>query len=261
MPIWPGPPPDAQPAAAPELTTVVTNPLVAGRPWKAITGVSQPAMTVYRPDGKNSGVAVVVFPGGAYHGIAIDLEGTEPCEWLATKGVTCVVLKYRVPNSGPEAPTALQDAQRAVGLVRSHAADWHLDTHKIGVLGFSAGGHLAANVSTHCDKRAYPPVDAADRESCRPDFVALLYPAFLPLITVTKEMPPTFLVQAEDDPVVDVTKSVLYFQALKTAGVPAEMHLYAHGGHGFGIRPTQFPITHWPALMEVWLKTIGMLPE
>jgi acetyl esterase/lipase len=259
--IWPGSPPDAQPAAAPELTTVVTNPLVAGRPWKAITSVSQPAMTVYAPKSKGNGVAVVVFPGGAYHGIAIDLEGTEVCEWIVTKGVTCVVLKYRVPNSGPESPIALQDAQRTLGLVRSHAAEWHIDKNKVGVIGFSAGGHLAANLSTHFDKRAYAAVDAADRESCRPDFVALIYPAFLPLVTPAKEMPPMFLVQAEDDPVVDVTNTVVFFEALKKAGVPAEMHLYAHGGHGFGLRPTNLPITRWPELAEAWLKTIGILPE
>ncbi|HJT18289.1 MAG TPA: alpha/beta hydrolase [Thermoanaerobaculia bacterium] len=259
--IWPGSPPDAQPAAAPETTTVVANPLVAGRPWKAITSVSQPAMTVYAPKTKNIGAAVVVFPGGAYHGVAIDLEGTEVCDWIVTKGVTCVVLKYRVPNSGPESPIALEDAQRTIGLVRSHAAEWHVDKNKVGVIGFSAGGHLAANVGTHCDKRAYPPIDAADAESCRPDFEALIYPAFLPLITPTKETPPTFVVQAEDDPAVDVTKSIAYFEALKKAGVAAEMHLYAHGGHGFGIRPTHLPITHWPALAEAWLKTIGILPE
>jgi len=262
--IWPGSPPDAQPAAAPEQTTVVTQPLVAGRSWTAITSVSRPTMTVYPPKGKNSGAAVVVFPGGAYHGIAIDLEGTEVCEWFSARGMTCVVLKYRVPGTGPHAPQALEDAQRTVGLVRSHAAEWHIDNHKVGVIGFSAGAHLAANISTHFETRSYPPIDAADRESCRPDFAVLLYPGYLvnnPDIRPLKETPPTFLAQAEDDPVADVDNSIAYFAALKSAGVAAEMHLYAHGGHGFGARPTSLPITHWPALVEAWLKTIGISQE
>ena len=228
-------------------------------------------MSVYSPKVNESGVAVVVFPGGAYHGIAIDLEGTEACDWFVAKGITCVVLKYRVPNSGPSAPAALQDAQRTVGLVRSHAAQWHIDKQKIGVLGFSAGGHLAANISTHFESRAYPPADAADHESCRPDFAVVVYPGYLSLdskspklnpdIHVTTGTPPTFLLQAEDDPVADVSNSIVYFEALKNAGVPAEIHLYSSGGHGFGLRPTKLPITHWPELLEVWLKTIGVLRD
>ena len=146
-------------------------------------------MTVYSPTGKNTGAAVVVFPGGGYQILAIDLEGTEVCDWLTSKGITCVLLKYRVPGEGlfprsgpyPESPMALEDAQRTVGLVRFHAAEWHIDPHKIGVLGFSAGGHLVAAMSTHFEKRLYPAVDAADKESCRPDFAVAIYPGHLSL--------------------------------------------------------------------------------
>ena len=264
-------------------------------------------MTIYSPTGKNTGAAVVVFPGGGYKILAIDLEGTEVCDWLTSKGITCVLLKYRVPgNEGypksapypksgpyPESPIALEDAQRTVGLVRFHAAEWHIDPHKIGVLGFSAGGHLSAAISTHFAKRLYPPVDAADKESCRPDFAVAIYPGHLslsaaesdasqgvkkfvvrhpapnadkelwlnPEVPVTGQTPPTFLLQAEDDQVDNVDDSLAYYIALKKAGVPVEMHLYAQGGHAFGLRPTKFPVTAWPQLVETWLGTIGMISQ
>src|SRR6202453_198350 len=173
VPIWPGAVPDARHVAGPEAAeTTGKDSLVAGRPWVAVENVSRPTMTVYSPVGKNTGAAVVVFPGGGYSVLAIDLEGTEVCDWLTPRGITCVLLKYRVPDSGPawhddcrcnihpKAPTALEDAQRTVGLVRFRAAEWHIDPHKIGVLGFSAGGHLVANISTHFAHRSYPPVDA-----------------------------------------------------------------------------------------------------
>jgi acetyl esterase/lipase len=240
-------------------------------------------MTVYAPSGENTGAAVVVFPGGGYQVLAIDLEGTEVCDWLTSRGITCVLLKYRVPNSGmhwdaqckcqvnPKAPTALQDAQRTVGLVRLHAREWHVDPHKIGVLGFSAGGHLVADISTHFDKRLYSPVDAADKESCRPDFAVALYPGHLwiskkgfelnPSIRATHNTPPTFLLQAENDNVDSINNSLVYYVALKKAGVPVEMHSYAQGGHAFGLRRTEFPITAWPQLVETWLRTIGMISD
>jgi acetyl esterase/lipase len=304
VPIWPGAAPDPQPVAGPEVTTT-TDPeeLVAGRPWVYVEKVSRPTMTVYSPTGKNTGAAVVVFPGGGYQILAIDLEGTEVCDWLTSKGITCVLLKYRVtdvgpyPKSGPypESPMALEDAQRTVGLVRFHAAEWHIDPHKIGVLGFSAGGHMVAAMSTHFDKRLYPAVDAADKESCRPDFAVAIYPGHLSLsaaewdanqgakkfvvphpehlsiadesfalnpdLRVTSQTPPTFLLQAEDDHVDNVNDSLAYYIALKEAGVPVEMHLYAQGGHAFGLRRTKFPITAWPQLVETWLGTIGMISE
>jgi acetyl esterase/lipase len=285
IPIWPGDVPDAQAATGPESMATDKDSLVAGRPWLYVANVTQPTMTVYSPEGKNTGAAVVVFPGGGYQILAIDLEGTEVCDWLTSKGITCVLLKYRVPNSGmhwdercdcqvnPKAPTALEDAQRTVGLVRLHAAEWHIDPHKIGVLGFSAGGHMVAEIGTQFAQRLYAPVDAADKESCRPDFAVTLYPGHLwiddkkfelnPDIRthITREAPPTFLLQAENDNVDSVNNSLVYEIALKKAGVPVEMHLYAQGGHAFGLRRTQFPITAWPQLVETWLGTIGMIPK
>jgi acetyl esterase/lipase len=286
-------------------TIVADDEEAVGRPWVSVGHVSRPTMTVYSPTGKNTGAAVV-FPGGGYQILARDLEGTEVCDWLTSKGITCVLLKYRVPGeefypksapypkSGPypESPMALEDAQRTVGLVRFRAAEWHIDPHKIGVLGFSAGGHLVAAMSTHFAKRLYPPMDAADKESCRPDFAVAIYPGHLSLsaaewdtnqgprefvvrhsatadkhlalnpdIPVTSQTPPTFLLQAEDDHVDDVSDSLAYYIALKNAGVPVEMHLYAQGGHAFGLRRTKFPITGWPQLVETWLGTIGMISD
>jgi acetyl esterase/lipase len=307
LPIWPGAVPDAQPVAGPEVAeTYGKDFLVAGKPAVGVSNVTRPTMTVYSPNGKNTGATVVVFPGGGYEDLAIDLEGTEVCDWLTPKGITCVLLKYRVPGEGhyptsapypksgpyPESPMALEDAQRTMGLVRLHAAAWHVDPHKIGVLGFSAGGHLSAAISTHFAKRLYPAVDAADEESCRPDFAVVIYPGHLSLsaaewdakqgatkfvvrhpvnadrhlglnpdIPVTRQTPPTFLLQAEDDHVDNVNDSLAYYIALKKAGVPVEMHLYAQGGHAFGLRHTKFPITGWPQLVETWLGTIGMMPK
>jgi acetyl esterase/lipase len=257
-------------------------------------------MTVYSPKGKNTGVAIVVFPGGGYQGLAMDLEGTEVCDWLTPKGITCVLLKYRVtdvgpyPKSGPypESPMALEDAQRTMGLVRFHATEWHIDPRKIGVLGFSSGGHLVAAISNHFDHRLYPSVDAADREGCRPNFAVAIYPGHLslsaaewdakqgvkrfvvphpanadrelslnPNLHVTRQTPPTFLLQAEDDHEDNVDDSLAYYIALKNAAVPVEMHLYAKGGHAFGLRRTKLPITAWPQLVDTWLGAIGMTPE
>ncbi|HUZ96151.1 MAG TPA: alpha/beta hydrolase [Edaphobacter sp.] len=301
MPIWPGAAPDPQPVAGPEYAeTVGKKDFVAGRPWVAVENVTRPTMTIYSPKGKNTGAAVVVFPGGGYQILAIDLEGSEVCDWLTAKGVTCVLLKYRVtdvgsyPKSGPypESPMALEDAQRTLRLVRFHAAEWHIDPHKIGVLGFSAGGHLVAATSTLYTKRLYPPVDAADKESCRPDFAVAVYPGHLslsaaewdakqgtkkftvphpehadknlslnPEVPITGQTPPTFLLQNEDDHVDGVWQALAYYIALKNAGVPVEMHLYAHGGHAFGLRRTKLPATAWPQLVDTWLATIGMTPQ
>lgn len=276
IPIWPGAVPDAQPTK-PEEMQIISNPLVAGKPWISVSNISQPTMTVYSPKGKNTGAAVIVFPGGGYQILAIDLEGTEACDWLTSQGITCVLLKYRVPaprwapdwGSYPQSPMALEDAQRTMGLVRYHASSWHIDPNKIGVLGFSAGGHLVTAISTHFDKRLYPAIDAADKESCRPDFAIAIYPGHLwidqqkfvlnPNVPVTNQTPPTFLLQAEDDHEDNVNDSLVYYIALKNAGVPVEMHLYAQGGHGFGLRRTNDPITAWPQLVQTWLHTIGVI--
>lgn len=279
--LWPGAVPDAQPAPGPETLVLRTADLVAGRPWLAVTNVTQPTMTVYAPKGKNTGAAVVVFPGGGFQVLAIDLEGTEACHWLTSNGVTCVLLKYRVPsapyrwqcNCYPgdfvKSTLALEDAQRTMGLVRLHAREWHIDPHKIGVLGFSAGGYLVAEISTNFEHRLYSPVDAADQESARPDFAMAIYPGHLatdadvmnPNVPVSRETPPTFLVQAEDDYVDGVNQSLVYYTALAKARVPVEMHLYARGGHAFGLRRTKFPIADWPRLAEAWLRTIGIVKD
>lgn len=270
--LWPHGAPDATPPAGGEKdTTTEDDPLTAGRRVIRLGNVSTPTITLYQPKTKNTGAAVVVFPGGGYRILAIDLEGTEVCDWLNSIGVTCVLLKYRVPDSGPypKSRQALQDAQRAVGMVRARAAQWNVDPKRLGVLGFSAGGYLAAALSTHYDQRLYRHVDADDQQSCRPDFAALIYPAYLtepdgelrltPNIPVTPNVPPAFLLQTEDDPF-HVESVLAYFAALKEAKVPAELHVYAHGGHGYGLRPTAFPVTRWPELVETWLRTIHVLP-
>ena len=283
IPLWPGRIPDAAPNTRPE----------SGADPRRVSDVSRPTMTLYMPRSHNTGIAIVVFPGGGYRSLAMDLEGTEVCDWLSSRGITCVLLKYRVPGSGPwwddqnhrrvypEVQTALQDAQRTLGLVRQHAAQWHVDPHKVGVIGFSAGGHLVAAVSTHFPQRTYPSVDAADELSCRPDFAIALYPGHLwvhededpdahnerdlslrPDIIVRPDTPPTFLLQAEDDDVDGVKQVLAYYVALQKVGVPTEMHVYAQGGHAFGVRPTKLPIGRWTALAEGWLHTIGVLsPE
>ena len=272
LPVWPGAAPGVTanlPAEA-DTTTAKDN-LIAGRPLVRLGNVSVPTLTLYPPKGNNSGAAVVVFPGGGYSILAIDLEGTEVCDWLNSAGITCVLLKYRVPNTGPypKSAAALQDAQRAMGLVRQHAAEWHIDPNRIGVLGFSAGGHLAAAISTHFEQRLYDPIDEADKLSCRPDFAVVVYPGYLALadknfaanadINPTANTPPTFIVQAEDDPV-HIENSTVYFLQLKNAKVPAELHIYAQGGHGYGLRRTELPVTTWPASVETWLHTIKILP-
>jgi len=254
---------------------------IAGLPVTVVQHVSVPTMTIYRPSGKNTGAAVVVFPGGGYRILAIDLEGTEVCDWLTPKGITCVVLKYRVPGSGPywndecncrrdpAEPMALQDAQRAISLLRQQAGALGIDPHKIGVIGFSAGGRMVADVSNH-PRRSYRPVDAVDLQSARPDFAIALYPGHLwkkpgltldPGVTIDPHAPPTLIIQAENDPTDDIRESLTYYLALQQATVPVEMHLYAKGGHAFGLRKTADPITGWPSLAERWMSTIGIVPS
>ena len=253
--LWPHGAPGARPNSGSEVDTTTTKDTqIAGKPVVRLGNVSTPTLTIYAPPQKNSGAAVVVFPGGSYRILAIDLEGSEVCDWLNTVGITCLLVKYRVPDSGPypKSSAALQDAQRALRIVRSHADQWHIDAQRIGVLGFSAGAHLAAALSTHFDQRLYDPMDASDKVSCRPDFAVIIYPGYLalaeqsfapnPEIHVTSQTPPSFIVQAEDDPV-HVENSTVYFLALKNAKVPAEMHLYANGGHGYGLRRTD-PVSY-----------------
>ena len=265
--------------------TLIGHKLIGGRPVTAVFNVSRPTMTLYAPQGKSTGAAVVVFPGGGFVGLAMNLEGTDACRWLTSIGIACVLLKYRVPSTPYDwhckcrpndfvlSVPSLQDAQRTIRLIRFNAARWRINPHEIGVLGFSAGGYLAAETSADFKRRLYAPVDAVDKESDRPDFAMAIYPGHLavdgnlatnsdalnPNVSVLRETPPTFLVQAEDDHVDGVKQSLVYYMALAMAHVPAELHIYASGGHAFGLRPTKLPITHWPKLADAWLRRIGVI--
>jgi len=234
---------------------------------RRITNVTRPTVTVFpAPKETNTGAAVLIAPGGGYNILAWDLEGTEVAEWLNSIGVTGIVLKYRVPRrpgkDKVEPVESLQDAQRAMSLVRGRAADWGVDPKKIGMLGFSAGGHLTAKASTTFATRSYDSLDTVDTNSCRPDFTVLVYPAYLvekdassikAEFPISKETPPAFLAHAYDDPVTPES-SLFYFLALKRASVPAELHVYSTGGHGFGLRKADSPSHTWPKRCEEWLR-------
>jgi len=238
------------------------------KPIKRLANVTKPTLTVYRPGKeKDTGAAVMICPGGGYTILAWDLEGEEVAEWLNSIGVTGILLKYRVPTRAdlPRHLPPLQDAQRALSLVRSKAAEWGIDPNRIGMLGFSAGGHLTAAASTNFDKRSYESIDDIDRLSCRPDFGVLIYPGGIvekgeltPEIRVSKETPPLFFAHANDDPVTPENSAVVYL-ALKRAGVSAELHIFASGGHGFGLRPSDHPSSTWPKRCEEWLRNCGLL--
>jgi acetyl esterase/lipase len=240
-----------------------------GHPVLRIMNVGEPTITYYpAPKETASGTAIVVCPGGGYNLLAYDLEGDEVCEWLNKLGITGVLLKYRVPRrEGREKHDApLQDVQRAIGYVRAHAEEYAINSTRIGVMGFSAGAHLAATASNNFAKRTYPQVDASDRVSCRPDFCLLIYPAYLdadtfritPELKVSPQTPPTFFIQTEDDKSY-INSSLFYYYALKEAGVPARMHLYSKGGHGYGLRDTGAPVNEWPARAEDWFREIGVI--
>ncbi|MBI1393713.1 MAG: alpha/beta hydrolase fold domain-containing protein [Alphaproteobacteria bacterium] len=259
------------------------SPLIAGRTWNWATNISRPTMTIYPPQGKNSGAAMLVLPGGGYVAVAMDLEGTEICDWITEHGVTCVVLKYRAPqvwgrnDAGARTPPEgkllpLEDAQRAIGLLRHNAASYNIDPDKVGVIGFSAGAHLAAAVS-NADQRRYDSVDSADEKSSRPDFAIVMYPGkFLedrwpqsdlklaPWMDVSASAPPTLLVHAMNDRSNHVSNSMAYALALNEAGVPVDMRIFAEGCHAFGLRPTSDPITtQWPGQAIQWLRNIDIL--
>jgi acetyl esterase/lipase len=276
IPLWPaglpalaGGPVKFSPGPEQDMTTSKDN-LVAGKAVIRTGNVTEPSVTFYpAPLQSNTGATVVVFPGGGYRILAADLEGTEVCSWLNSIGVNAALVKYRVPEPPgvPRYAAPLQDAQRAVGMVRSYVSEWHIDPKRIGVLGFSAGGHVAALLSNDYQTRSYAFFDNADKASCRPDFAILIYPAYLtgddgttlaPELKVSAQTPPTFLVQTEDDPV-HVENSLVYYRALKNAKVPAEMHLFSTGGHGYGLRPSPEAVTGWPALAEAWLRSRGLL--
>ncbi|MDO3644740.1 alpha/beta hydrolase [Mucilaginibacter sp. L3T2-6] len=245
--------------------TKPTDDKVSGKDVIRLGDITDPTIKVFKPKHPN-GTAVVVCPGGGYYILAMDLEGTEICEWFNSIGVTAVLLKYRVPpfpgKLRYELP--LQDAQRAMGIVRYNAVKWGIKPDHIGIMGFSAGGHLSALVSNSYDKRTYQPVDSADDVGCRPDFTILTYPAYLanekqpgqlaPEIRVTEKTPPTFIFQTEDDPI-NADNALFYYRALKQVKVPAELHIYPTGGHGYGIRSTTGGIGGYKELIAKWLAS------
>lgn len=280
LPIWPNGAPDMEGTTQPpeSVLTAQTPEALNGPTSQAVFDVSVPTMTVFPPKGANTGAAMIVFPGGGFKAVVLTLEGTEICDWITSKGMTCILLKYRVPNSNhhwddhckcavtPKVPRALQDAQRTIRLVRAQAEALHIDPHRIGVMGFSAGGYLVAQVS-NIVAPAYKPVDAIDQVSSRPDVAIAFYPGHLcrpgekldPGIRVTKQTPPTFLLQAWDDPVDEICNSTLYARALDDAGVPTEVHLFAKGGHAFALRHKDHPVAMWPNLVESWLNEMQFL--
>jgi acetyl esterase/lipase len=268
IPLWPNGNPEPSKVFGPEIDpTTDANRIVSGKVTIRVTNVSRPTLTVFPPpEGKNTGAAALVFPGGAYIRLAYNIEGTEVCEWLNSIGMTCVLVKYRVPEDGhyPGNTEDLEDAQQAMRITRARAAEWHIDPARIGVIGFSAGAHLAVALSTHPGfaGRNVPPsaIDA------RPSFQMVIYPGWLnaggkvdPSVAPSPQIPPTFLLQAENDYTAHVENALVYFQALKDAKIPAELHLFTEGGHGFGLRPTDLPISRWPQLAETWLHTIHVL--
>ncbi len=236
---------------------------------KRLGNVSKPTLTIFEPaKDKKNGAAIIICPGGGYSILAWDLEGTEVAEWANSNGVTAIILKYRVPQrKGQEERLApFQDAQRTVSLVRSKAGELGIDPKRIGILGFSAGGHLSARTAIQYEKRSYEPVDDADKVSCRPDFAVLIYPAYLVDKTgqLTAEMqvnaqtPPMFLAHAGDDKLTP-ENSISMYLALHKAGVPSELHVYASAGHGFGLRASKHPAYMWPQRCAEWMKSRGLL--
>jgi len=265
--VWPAAAPGEKGDIGPEQ---FQPPRSEPRPVQRLTNVSQPTLTVYRPSAGDTGTAVIICPGGGYSILALDLEGTEVASWLNSIGVTAVVLKYRVParKDQPKHLAPLQDAQRAVSLVRSQATQWKIAADRIGILGFSAGGHLSAAAATNGDQRQYAPLDAVDQVSCRPDFAVLLYPAYLvqkdgalsPEIRADAQTPPVFFAHCGDDRISSENSALMYL-ALKKAGVPAELHIYATGGHGFGLRPSANACSTWPDRCRDWMKSRGLLGD
>ena len=279
LPVWPGAVPEDYGKIGPERVRAPSEAPTKNAKW--ITGVTKPTITIFRPaKDKDTGAAMLICPGGGYWNLAWDLEGEEVAAWLNKVGVTGIVLKYRVPRrpGQPEplpAPGPLLDAQRAISLVRSRAAEWGMDSNRIGILGFSAGGHLAVTTATHFDRRAYEPIDEIDKISCRPDFAIAVYPGYLieqeragvevkkdvlaPYIRIPAETPPIFLVHASDDTMAGAENSVVMYLALKRANVATELHVYAHGEHGFGVRKSPLPCSTWTDRCVAWLQDQGML--
>jgi acetyl esterase/lipase len=276
--LWPGKVPDETGNLGPERSLMSPKldrkQVEVTEPTKMLTNVSRPSLTIYRPaKDKDTGTAVLICPGGGYWNLYWQLEGEEVAAWLNSFGVTGMILKYRVPRRpddvrGEPAWRPLQDAQRAVSLVRSKAAEWGINPKQIGMIGFSAGGHLAIATATSFEKRTYPAADDVDKVSCRPDFAILAYSGYLkakdkdelsPALHVPAGTPPVFLAHGGDDIISPPQHSIVMYLALKRAGVPAELHVYATAAHDFGVRPSDHPCSTWTQSCAAWLRHQGFL--
>ena len=255
IPVWPEGKIPLKTSDAPEKVNPSADDIIL------LTDVNVPTLTVFPAESKGApNPAVLVCPGGGYNILAWNHEGTEVAEWLNTQGVTAFVLKYRVPGNRDG---AFCDTQRAMGLIRSRAQEFNIDAARIGIMGFSAGGHLSVRVCTNYEKRFYAPVDAMDAVSSRPDFALIIYPAYLSTqsyrmtegLPVTANTPPTLLIQSQDDPP-HIDSSIAYYIALKEAKVPSTIHLFPDGGHGYGLRQRGKTSDAWPLVAETWLKRI-----
>jgi dienelactone hydrolase len=271
--IWPGKVPDETGNIGPERVRMSPaldrKKVEVTESTRMITDVTRPTITIVRPaKDRDTGTAVLIFPGGGYWDLYWQLEGEEVAAWLNSVGATGIILKYRVPRrpGEPEREPArrpLQDAQRAISLVRSRAGEWGINPRRIGVIGFSAGGHLAIATATRFDERTYPPMDEVDQVSCRPDFAILVYPGYLkardkdelaPGLHIPAGTPPVFLAHGGEDLISGPEQSVLMYLALKKAGIPAELHVYAGTAHDFGVRPGDRPYSTWTASCADWLR-------
>lgn len=258
--LWPGTPPFAK-KVGPE--TILPS---KGDGVVRITNVSDPTITVYPFTGEthSNRPAVLICPGGGYTHLAYNLEGTDIAKWFKTIGIVPVVLKYRVPD---QQEGAFADVQRAVTIIRANASKWNINPGKIGIIGFSAGGDLAARLITHYQKKIYDKVDNEYDVSIKPDFCILIYPAYLvnkedklkDKVKIINQPPPVFLTQTQDDPI-GYRNSLFFFNALTEHHVLAEFHMFAHGGHGYGMRtPKSNPLSSWPNLCKKWLKSIKII--
>lgn len=272
VPLWPGATPGDAGVSGAENTRIYQSSIVG--PTSLITNVTKPSLAIYRPPAeKNTGTAMIICPGGGYHDLFWELEGEEVAAWLNSVGITGIILKYRVPRragdvKGEPPLGPLLDAQRAVSVIRRRAAEWGIHPKRIGMVGFSAGGHLAFATATRFEKRTYAAVDASDDVSCRPDFAVLCYSGYLkakdkdevwPGLEIPSDTPPIMLVHSSDDKISEPENSVVMYLALKRAGVPAELHVYATGDHDFGIRVNDRLPSSWPQLCLNWLRSFDLL--
>ncbi len=289
LPLWPGGPPDR--LAAPFTEKFADQSHDPLHPDRFVTGVGQPRLIVYRP-AKPNGAAVLLMPGGGYEFLSYDNEGVSQARWLNAIGVTAFVMLYRLPSEGwaDRADVPLKDAQRAMRVIRANAGRYGLDARRVSVIGFSAGGHLAGSLATRHAERLYAPVDTADSLPARPDLVGLLYPVvslsapfthggsrdallganaseaerkrYSVELGVDAQTSPCFLVHAGDDGLVPPTNSIGLYTALQARGRPAELHVFAEGGHGFGVRPApDKPVSAWPRLFRSFAESQGVLPR